>query len=50
MFLQTKNGRAAVDFVTADPFKDPHAIVECMGQYVDIRLRPGDEFPVHPDF
>ena len=50
MFLQAENRRAAVRrLVGADAFEDAHAVVQRVGQHVDLGVAPIDELAIHPD-
>ncbi len=50
MLLQAKNGRAPiVTLVSPNAFKDSQAVVQGVGQDVDLGLLPGNEFAVEPD-
>jgi hypothetical protein len=35
--------------VGPDALEDAGAVVEAVREYVDLRVLPGDEVPVHPD-
>jgi hypothetical protein len=35
--------------VAADPLEDARAVVQSVGEHVNLRVLPGDELPVHPD-
>jgi hypothetical protein len=51
MFWQAKNCRAAVlALITANALEDPQAIMEAMGEDVDVGVIPIYKFPVKPDF
>ena len=47
--LVAEHRRAALGLVGADALEDAGAVVERVGQYVDLRVLPGDELAVHPD-
>ena len=50
MLLQAENGRAPiVTMVSPDAFKNSQAVVQGVGQDVDLGLFPGYELAVKPD-
>ena len=50
MFLQSKNRGTGLPLVTANPLEHSQSIMERMGHHVDMRVRPIDERPIHPNF
>ena len=49
MVLVAEDRRAALGLVGADALEDAGAVVQRVGEYVYLRVLPGDELPVHPD-
>ena len=49
MLAVAEDGRPAIGLVAADALEDAAAVVEAMGEYVDLGVLPGDELAVHPD-
>ena len=50
MFLQPKNRGTGLSLVAAKPLKCAQSIMQRMGHHVDMRVRPIDERPIHPNF
>ena len=50
VLLQTKNGGAAINaLIRPDALKDSQAVVQGVGENVDLGLFPGNKFAVEPD-
>ncbi len=50
VLLQTKHRRAIDGVVSAHAFKSTTAVMQGVGQNVDLGVAPLDHFAVHPDF
>ena len=49
MLFQSENRRAIGGFVRADPFEDAQAVVQRVGQDVDLGVTPRHHFAIQPN-
>ena len=49
MVAMAKHGRALLGLVAADALEDPGAVVQPVGENMDLGVLPSDELAVHPD-
>src|SRR5438445_3368812 len=49
VFAQAKSRRAMLGFVAADALKNRRAVADDVGEHIDLRFVPGDQFAVVPD-
>ena len=49
VILQPENRGAATGIVGTNPFKNAHAVVQRMGEYMRIGIAPGNQLAIQPD-
>jgi hypothetical protein len=49
VLVEPKDPRTPRRLVGPDPLDDPHAVVQGVGQHMDLRLPPPDHRPIQPD-